>query len=113
MRAIPRSLLIHTVTKARAVQTDRWGKEEISDQEEISFVRMEPSHRVIRDKNNAELQLSAVLFYDCRNSCPRGMTFSEDEVIVFNGQKHRIREIEPLYDGKRLHHYEIGVVKHA
>lgn len=113
MRTIPKSLLIHTVTKARAMQTDRWGTEELSDGEEITFVRVEPSHRIIRDKNNAELQLSAVLFYDCRNSRPRGMVFAEDEIITFNGQKYQIKEVEPLYDGRRLHHYEIGVVKRA
>lgn len=113
MRAIPKSLLIHTVTRVKTAPADFWENEEITDREEITFVRIEPSRRIIRDKNNAELQLSAVLFYDCRNSRPRGVTFSEDEIIIFNGQKHQIREVEPLYDGKRLHHYEIGVVKRA
>lgn len=76
-------------------------------------MRMEPSSRIIRDKNNAELQLSATLFYDCRNSFPRGVVFAEDDVILFNGQKHRIQLIEPLYDGKKLHHYELGLIKYV
>ncbi len=113
MRAIPKSLLLHTVARVKTAPADFWENEEIVGQEEITFVRMEPSHRIIRDKNNAELQLSAVLFYDCRNSRPQGIAFAEDEIILFNGQKYQIREVEPLYDGRRLHHYEIGMVKRA
>ena len=113
MRAMPKSLLIHAVARVKTAPVDFWENEEISDREEITFVRMEPSHRIIRDKNNAEVQLSAVLFYDCRNSRPRGMEFFEDEVILFGGQSYRVIEVEPLYDGRRLHHYEIGMVKRA
>ena len=74
---------------------------------------MEPSTKVVRDKNGAEIQLAAVLFYDCRNSRPQGIAFTVDDIIVFNGQKHAIKLIEPLYDGEKLHHYEMGLIAHA
>ena len=67
----------------------------------------------MRDKNNAEIQLAATLFYDCRNSRPRGVQFAEDDIISFNGLKHRVASVEPLYDDERIHHYEMGLVKHA
>lgn len=74
---------------------------------------MEPSSRVVRTTNNAEVQLSATLFYDCRNSRPRGVEFKEDDIITFNGQKLSVKVVEPLYDEGRLHHIEMGLIKHA
>ena len=111
--AIPASLLIHAVTLYKIKEKDRWGKAELDTGTELQRVRMEPSSRIVRDKNNAEIQLTATLFYDCRNSRPRNVTFEVDDIISFNGQKHRVQTIEPMYDGKRLHHYEIGLVKYA
>ena len=50
MRAIPKSLLIHAAARVKTAPVDFWENEEISDREEITFVRMEPSHRIIRDE---------------------------------------------------------------
>ena len=112
MKPIPKRLLIHTVILGHLAK-DRWGEETVADERELSLVRVEPSSKIVRDKNNAEIQLAATLFYDCRNSQPRGMKFAEDEIITFNGQKHKIQTVEPLYDEKKLHHYELGLIRHA
>lgn len=111
MRAIPKRLLIHSVILHKKINEDRWGKGEPDAGVEIASVRMEPSSRIVRDKNNAEIQLAATLFYDCKNSRPKDMAFCEDDIIVFNGMKHRVQTIEPLYDEELLHHYELGLVK--
>lgn len=111
MRPIPKSLLIHTVTLHKKIIKDKWGKGELDQGMELNFVRMEPSGKVIRDKNNAEIQLVATLFYDCKNSSPKDMKFATDDLIAFNGVTHRIEVVDPLYDDKRLHHYELGLVK--
>lgn len=113
MKAIPKSLLIHNVMFQHIKSQDRWGEKEAYNGIVIKHVRMEPSSRIVRDKNSAEVQLSAVLFYDCRNSQPKNMEFKEDDIIVFNGQKHRVQIVEPLYDNKKLHHYELGLIKYA
>lgn len=113
MRAIPASLLIHMVTLYKIKEKDRWGEAELDTGLELQRVRIDPSSRIVRDKNNAEIQLAATLFYDCRNSRPRDVKFEVDDIISFNGQKLRVQTIEPLYDGKRLHHYELGMVKYA
>lgn len=113
IRPIPKKLLVHTVTHAKAVDEDRWGNEVLKDERELRFVRIEPSSKVVRDKNGAEIQLASTLFYDCRNSRPTGVLFVEDDIILFNGQKHKVNLVEPLYDGRRLHHYELGLIKHA
>ena len=113
MRAIPKELLIHTVTLHVVLGKDRWGKAELDSGTEVDKVRLEPSSKIVRDKDNAEIQLAATLFYDCRNSRPREVVFAEDNIVTFNGQKFRVVSVEPLYDGRKLHHYEMGLVKHA
>lgn len=76
-------------------------------------MRLEPSTKVVRDKNNAEVQLAATLFYDCKNSSPRGVVFKTDDIIIFNGEMFKVQTIEPLYDVRKLHHFELGLVKHG
>lgn len=111
MRPIPRSLLIHTVALHKKIEEDRWGKGELDGGIELTNVRMEPSGKIVRNKNNAEIQLTATLFYDCKNSRPKDVVFKVDDLIAFNDVLHRIEIVEPLYDEKRLHHYELGLVK--
>mgnify|MGYP002701528275 FL=1 len=113
IRAIPKKLLIHSAVYAKTNVEDRWGKETLKDEIKLRFIRLEPSAKIIRDKNGAEVQLAATLFYDCRNSRPQNIEFAVDDIILFNGQKHAVQLVEPLYDGRKLHHYELGMVKHA
>lgn len=94
-------------------QKNQWGEGEVVENSEINFVRIEPSSKVIKDKNNNEIQLAATLFYDCKNSKPQNASFEEGDIVVFNNQKHKIQLIEPLFDEKKLHHYEIGLVRQA
>lgn len=114
MRPIPKKLLIHEVMYHKQIAGDGFYDENSLDAgQKLTFVRMEPSNKIIRDKNNAEVQLSAVMFYDCRNSRPRNISFAVDDVIVFNGVPHKVQVAEPLYDERKLHHYELGLIKHA
>lgn len=113
IKAIPKKLLIHDVILHHTLEKDRWGKEKLDNGVKIERVRIEPSSKVVRDKNNAEIQLAAMMFYDCKNSFPKELEFAVDEIVTFNGQKHRIQTVEPMYDGKKLHHYELGLIKHA
>lgn len=113
MTPIPRALLIHTVQIQTVTSKDDWGKETLSDKSELRYVRLDPSTKYVKDKSNNEIQLAAVLFYDCRNSRPRGQVFYDGQVITFNNERYRVKLVEPLYDGRRLHHYEIGMVRDA
>ena len=106
-------MLIHTVTYAKLLDADRWGTESLKNQQVIKNVRIEASSKLIRDKNNAEVQLAATLFYDCKNSSPRGVVFKTDDIIIFNGEMFKVQIMEPLYDARKLHHFELGLVKHG
>lgn len=112
MRAIPKSLLIHHASLLQEIP-GKWGSEGLQRKAELEHIRIETSSKIVRDKNNAEQQLSAMLFFDCRNSSPRDLQFQEDQIVDFHGVKHRIVSIEPMYDNRKLHHYEIGMVRYA
>lgn len=114
MRAIPKHLLIHQVTYHKQISGNGFYDENSLDAGVVlTNVRMEPSTKVVRDKNNSEIQLAATLFYDCKNSRPKKITFEVDDVIIFHDMKHQVKVAEPLYDDKRLHHYELGLIKIA
>ncbi|MEE0656458.1 MAG: putative minor capsid protein [Blautia hansenii] len=111
MRAIPKSFLIHTVMLYRPEKEDRWGNGATGEGTELSQVRMEPCSKIVRDKNNAEVQLSATLFIDYKNTRPKRVTIKKDDIVAFNGERYKVQLVEPLYDNKRLHHYEVGLIK--
>lgn len=115
IKSIPKNLLIHTAKLYREPEEteNRWESVEPQEIAEVERIRIEPSSRIVRDKNNAEIQIAATLFFDCRNSRPLDIAIKEDDIIVFNGQKHSVTTVEPLYDNGRLHHYEIGLARHA
>lgn len=113
MMPIPKALLIHTAQIQDVGSKDTWGKETLSAPIALEYIRLEPCTKYVKDKSNQEIQLAAVLFYDCRNSRPRGQAFHDDQVLAFNGERYRIKLVEPLYDGRRLHHYEIGMVRNG
>lgn len=113
IRPIPKKLLIHEVMLHKKVSEDCWGKEARDIGRILNRVRLEPSSKIVRDKNGAEVQLAAVLYYDCRSSRPSGISFREDDIIIFNGLEFEVKTIESLYDELKIHHYEMGLIKHA
>ena len=114
MKAIPKKLLIHSAAVYQETKTGAgWNGKELELTGQFTHIRIEPSSQVIRDKNNREQQLSATIFFDCKNSQSTAGDPKEDLILDFQGDKYRIVSVEPLYDGKRLHHYEIGMVRYA
>lgn len=114
MRPIPKNLLIHEVTLHKLMKADEFYDEGVPDAGMVlKHVRLEPSSKIVRGKDNAEIQLAATMFYDCKNSEPQNVAFQVDDIIVFHEQKHQVKVVEPLYDGRKLHHYELGLIKYA
>lgn len=111
MKPIPRAVLPHTVMLNAPGQTDAWGRETDRPMAtEIRFVRIEPSSKLVTDTQNRQIQLSALLFYDCTNSIPRGVDWKQGQRITFNNQQFTVQFVEPLYAARALHHYEIGLI---
>lgn len=109
MIAIPKSLLIHSCTLETPLGEDDYGKVSYSEPVTLRNVRIDPSSSISSDKQNRELRLSAVLIYDCRNSS--GLTeFQEEQRITFEGREYTVQKVDKLYDHRKLHHYEVGLV---
>ncbi len=110
MLPIPRALLIHKATIKGEEMSNEWGEIIATDSIDLTSIRLEPTSTVITTKNNQQLQLSAVLFYDCKYSEPKNQAFAEDTVITFNGKGYTVKTVEELYDEKGLHHIELGLI---
>lgn len=111
IRPIPKRLLPHAAMLHKEIVEDRWGKSHLDDGVSLKYIKLEPSTQIIRDKNNAEIQLAATLFFDCVNSQPVGQSFAVDDVIIFNGEQFCVKTIETLYVDVQPHHYEMGLIR--
>ncbi len=80
---------------------------------EVEHVRIEPFEKLIRGKNQVDIKRDSVLFFDCKNSSPRDTLFVVDDIVKWNNLTYQVVAIEPLYDRKKLHHYEIGLIKYG
>lgn len=109
MKPIPKNLLIHSAQLAE-ISKDEWQNETQKPLADLQHIRIEPSSKLVTDKQNRQITLSAVLFFDCKNSRPKAVEFSHGQKIVFNSMEYTVETIELLYDGKKLHHYELGLV---
>lgn len=108
MKPIPKHLMIHSADLKTVVE-DRWQKETLTLLASLKKIRIEPLSKLIMDKQNRQITISAMLFYDCIISMPKNVAFAEGQKIIFNGKKYTIETIELLYDEKKLHHYELGL----
>lgn len=113
IRPIPKKLLVHSAMLYKMIEEDRWGKSHLDDGIALEKIKIEPTTQIVRDANNAEVQLSAMLFFDCENSRPKGTAFQVDDIIVFNSEGFRVKTVEPLYAETTPHHYEVGLIKGA
>ncbi|MGN0613555.1 MAG: putative minor capsid protein [Porcipelethomonas sp.] len=110
MRPIPKKLLIHSAELKKVSTDNPWQEEQTETIAKLERIRIEPFSKLVTSKDNRQITLSAVLIYDCRISRPKNQTFSQGQKIIFNGIEHVIETIEPLYDGGKLHHYELGLI---
>ena len=112
MRPIPKQLLIHQAILHRVEHEDRFGNAKLDAGQSMKHVRFEPTDKIVRTSNNAEIKLSAIMFYDCKNSKPRGLSFVVDDIIAFGNEKYKVQTCDLLEDTKP-HHYELGLVGYA
>ena len=106
MKPIPKNLLIHSA-ELYTVVTDRWGAETETLTAELNGVRVEPARQVNISGDNREAKWEAVLYYDCVNSAPNGVTFSPEQVVKHGGKRYRVIGAQPYSDTRGVHHWEV------
>lgn len=113
LKPIPRKVLIHSAVYTKVTSKDKWGAvveaEETPAPISLTFVRIEPSSAIKLSKDNKEMQLKSILFYDCVNSLPTGVSFELEDTITFSGTDYIIASIDPISALSGIHHYEIGI----
>lgn len=109
MKPIPKHLLIHRATAIKRENADMWNNITDKTVAQLENVRLEPSSALTVTKDNRQVKLSAVLFFDCVNSKPAGFDFSDTDIIEALGGRYEIISVDKLYDEKKLHHYEVGL----
>lgn len=107
MKPIPKNLLIHSAYAIELSDPERWGERSEEKRTELSRIRMEPSSTLRISKSNEQVQLAAVLFYDCHNSRPKDFDFSRADKIEFEGAQYNIVSVQRHFDDKKLHHLEV------
>lgn len=110
MKPMPKALLIHSAKLLEVSTENTWQSEETAEIATLKNIRIEPLSKLVTAKDNTQVTLTAVLFYDCKNSRPSGVSFKQGQKIIFNSIEYIVETIEPLYDGQKLHHYELGLI---
>lgn len=118
MVKIPRWARPHTVTYKHYTGTDIHQKVQYASPLTIKYVRMEPSQKIVLTKENSQVQLASVLFYDCQDSPatdadgdPASVTFTNLDVVVFGGRNYTVLSVDTLYDKTNApHHLEVNLI---
>lgn len=109
MKPIPKRLLIHRATAIKQNNADMWNNKADKLIAQLENIRVEPSDALEVTKDNRQIKLSAVLFFDCTHSKPTAFDFSETDIIEALGNRYEIISVDKLYDESKLHHYEVGL----
>lgn len=110
MKPIPKKLLLHTAILKTISINNTWQEEMDESISVLEKIRIEPISKLVTAKDNRQVTLSAVLFYDCKNSRPKNQSFIQGQKVIWNGIEYVIETVEPLYDDNKLHHYEMGLL---
>lgn len=120
MRPIPPRILTTSGTLKVPISADRYGKAEYSETN-FSKTHLQPSSSVKKTRDNREVVLRSLLFYDVRGSLPRGLDFDvlktqaekvgSDMLLLANGLEYIVETVEMIPDDTgKPHHYELGLV---
>ena len=111
-RPIPKKLLIHSATQKHGVPTeDDTGARSWPSSRALTHVRFEPTTKLVMSKDNKEVQLAAIMFFDRQNSAPTTAAFAVgDGITQTDGAQYQIQVIDILNDEKGMHHLEIGLI---
>ncbi len=108
MRPIPLGLLCHTVQLSN-VERDDYGAETDVPVATLHRVRLEPSAQVLVSNQGMDVQCSATLFVDARRSWPVGVRVLPEQALLWEGKRFRVHAVYPLFDGRKLHHWEVAL----
>ncbi|MHB1152094.1 MAG: putative minor capsid protein [Eubacteriales bacterium] len=119
LKPIPARILKHSAILKKCTGTDAWEKPTYADYT-LSRVCIQPSNKTVKSKDNTDITLSGLMFYDCRLSSPRNLDLKAlknqadaaggDMLLVFGSETFTVETVETLYDDVgSYHHTEVGL----
>lgn len=119
LRTIPRKIMKNSATLLAPNTVDRYGAV-VSTSYGLTKIHIQPTHSVVKSKDDKEVRLNAVLFYDPRVSKPavdfQALQTSADEKnaqlkVVYGGLTYTVELVDLVPDDEgQLHHIELGLV---
>lgn len=119
LRPIPFQILKTTAELKVPQEVGRWG-DKTDETITLKRTHLQGSNAVKRTRDSREVVLRALLFYDVKNSLPRGVNFDalktqadeagECMTLDAHGLTYTVETVEGVCDDNgRLHHYELGL----
>lgn len=119
LKPIPAKILRSTATVSVCNSTDLY-QNQVYTTYTVKRVHLQPTERIVKSPTNTDLQLSAILFVDCRISSPaldwRALLDAAhdkggDMRVTVRGVTYTVQTADGLRDDTdRLHHWEIGLI---
>ncbi len=103
---IPRALLPHTARLCTET-TDAWQHQTVNSETKLKHIRIDADFTRRADEKDTVHACRWVLFYDCRNSLPRGISFALDQFVHWNDLRLTVKKIIPVWEDQAVHHYEV------
>lgn len=103
---IPRTLLPHRAQLMTETK-DAWQHPIPASLHELKHIRIDADLLRQADVQDTTHTARWLLFYDCRSSLPRGMSFSPGQVILWNELRLTVKLVIPVWEDQALHHYEV------
>lgn len=108
IKPMPKALLIHTAQYEEYEGKGRYG-DEFKGPIALTNILIQPVSNIKRNNIGDSVGYNSLMFFDCINSRPKHINFTEKSKITFNGQEMIINKINPIY-AFNLHHYELELI---
>lgn len=108
VRPMPKDILIHEVIYEEFVSKGRDGvvyRHPVT----LEHVLVQPVSSIKRSGISDEVSFNSLMFFDCVNSTPLGVTFIKKSRITHNGEEMILNKVNPIY-AFSLHHYELELI---
>lgn len=120
LRPIPGRILKQAAVLYVCTSVDAW-QNPVFQLVPLERVVMQPVNETRRTKDNTEVLLRGLMFFDARRSTPTAYDFVAAQKVSeaaghqmrleFNGDLYTVQTIETLYDDEGFyHHAEIGLI---
>ena len=119
MQSIPSQMLKDFITLKAPTGVDEWNNATYQEYTQ-GRVHIQGANKIVKNKENTEVQLKSILFVDLRKSTPfldwsllqhQAELIGHEMRVVHGQNEYAVIEVDDVPDPYgQLHHYEVGLV---